>query len=225
MSAQLVQVRGQVYHSSDPNFNLLIVNQSTSTGVFGNADGSFAVSANKNDVILVGALGYETVKISMADSADKPQYFVKVYLKHLSYNLNEVSIFPQRELDSIQADIRALGYDERDYMLSGINAMQSPLTFLYQQVSRKERMLRRAYEIINEDRRRALLKELFAKYVSFSIIDLEQHRFDEFVDFLNVSDQQLQSMTQYEFIQFTKSRYAIFEQLPERVVPEIDTHD
>lgn len=223
--AQQVKIRGRVYHAEDPTFNLLIVNKNTTIGGFGNTDGTFEVLAEKSDTLLVGALGYETEKISMADSAPKSVYQVKVYLRHISVNLKEVRVLPQRDLDSIQKDIRGLGYDERDYMLSGIDAMQSPLTFLYQQVSRKEVMKRRAYQIINEDRKRELLKELFAKYVSYDIIDLPRDQFDDFVDFMNIPDAQLMAMSQYDFIIFTKRKYEQFRQMPPKLRQDIDTHD
>jgi hypothetical protein len=223
--AQKITIKGQVFHKEDPTFNLLIVNKNTSRGSFGESDGTFEISCDKNDTILVGALGYKTQKISMTDSALKDVYRVKIYSSRLIYNLQEVRIMPQRELDSIQRDIRNLGYDERDYMLSGIDAFQSPLTFLYQQMSKKERMKRHAYEVINEDRRRSLLKELFVKYVSYEIIDLEAEEFEDFIDYINVSEAQMKAMTQYEFIIFTKSRYQLFKNTPPKLRQDIDTHD
>lgn len=223
--AQKIKIKGQVFHAEDPTFNLLMVNKTTSAGTFGNADGSFEIFANKNDTILIGSLGYQTEKICMKDSADKPVYTVKVYVKRLTYDLKEFRVFAQRDLDSIQKDIKRLGYDERDYMLSGIDAFNSPLTFLYQQVSKQERMKRKAYETINEDRRRDLLKELFAKYVSYDIIDLGREEFEDFVDFMNVTDEQMKRMTQYDFIIYTKQRFKLFRQTPPKLRQDIDTHD
>ena len=161
----------------------------------------------------------------MADSAEKSEYYVKVYLERLTFTLPSVTVMPQRELDSIQKDIQGLGYNQRDYMLSGIDPFQSPLTFLYQQVSRKERMKRNAYQVINEDRRRNLLKELFAKYVSYDIIDLDKSEFEDFIDFMNVSEAQMKAMSQYEFVMFTKNRYAAFRNTPPRLRQDIDVHD
>lgn len=224
-TAQQVKIQGKVYHAEDPSFNLLVVNKTTGIGGFGNKDGTFEITAQKTDTILVGALGYQTEKICMADSALKSTYSVKVYVRPLHVSLREFRVMPQRDLDSIQKDIRSLGYDERDYMLSGIDAMYSPLTFLYQQVSKKERMKRRAYEIINEDRKRELLKELFTQYVSYDIIDLERDQFDDFVDFMNIPDVQLQSMSQYDFILFTKKKFEQFRQMPPKLRQDIDTHD
>lgn len=223
--SQKVKITGVVYHPEDPTFNLLIVNKTTAAGTFGNSDGTFEITANKTDTILVGSLGYKSEKICMKDSADKPSYHVKLYVKRLTYDLKEFRVFAQRDLDSIQKDIRGLGYDDRDYMLSGIDAINSPLTFLYQQVSKQERMKRRAYEVINEDRRRDLLKELFAKYVSYDIIDLDRTEFEDFVDFMNVTDEQMQRMSQYDFIIYTKQRFKLFRQTPEKLRQDIDTHD
>lgn len=223
--SQQVTIQGQVYHRDDPTFNLLIVNKNTSKGIFGNADGSFTVQAKKNDTILVGALGYQTTPICMRDSVDKDTYNVKIFLTNISKQLREVEVFPRRDLDSIQRDIRRLGYDERDYMITGIDAMSSPLTYLYQQVSRKERMKRRAYEIINADKKRELLKQLFIQYVDYDIIDLEPSEFDDFIDFMNVSDDMLMQMTQYDFVIYTKRRFAQYRQLPPRLRQDINTHD
>jgi succinate dehydrogenase flavin-adding protein (antitoxin of CptAB toxin-antitoxin module) len=223
--AQTVRIKGQVFHPEDPTFNLLIVNKSKGKGVFGTQDGKFEITADKADTILVGALGYQTTKICMADSADQAIYRVKIYLRNISVNLKTVQVFPERELETIQEDIRKLGYDDRDYVLTGIDAMTSPLTYLYQQVSRAERMKRRAYEIINEDQKRMLLKELFGKYVDYNIIQLDETEFDDFIDFMNVSDAHLKAMTQYEFVLFTKERFSIYRQIPPVLRQDIDTHD
>ena len=225
MRAQKVWVTGKVSHPEDPTFNLLIVNKNTARGIFGRGDGSFEVQAGKTDTLLIGALGYQTVKVCMADSVLKDTYRLRILVQPLSLQLQTVHVMPQRELDSIQRDIRRLGYDERDYMLSGIDAIHSPLTFLYQQVSKKERMKRNAYEVINEDRRRNLLKELFVKYVNYDIIDLQSEEFEDFIDFINVSESQMKSMTQYEFITYTKNRYEVFRRTPPKLRQDIDTHD
>jgi hypothetical protein len=223
--AQTITISGKVFHSEDPTFSLLVVNKNTSKGFFGEKDGTFTLEAQKTDTILVGALGFETVKICMGDSADQEEYFVKLYLSRKQIKLDAVSIFPEREMEDIQKEIKDLGYDERDYMLSGIDAVNSPITFLYQQFSKYERQKRRAYEIINEDRKRALLKELFAKYVDFEIISLQEDQFEDFVDYMDVPDFLLKNMSQYDFIMYTKKKYEIFKTMPPKLRQDIDTHD
>jgi hypothetical protein len=118
-----------------------------------------------------------------------------------------VEIFAPRDLEQIQQDINKLGYNEKDYMLSGINAAQSPITFLYQQFSKKERSKRQVAIMENDDRKRELLKELFRLYVDYQIIELNNEEFDSFVDYLNVSDEFMINSSQYDFLIYVRDRF------------------
>jgi hypothetical protein len=124
-----------------------------------------------------------------------------------------VEIFAPRDLDQIQKDIQNLGYNEDDYMLSGINAVASPITFLYQQFSKVERSKRLVKQMDNEDKKRDLLKELFQHYVDYEIIDLTNEEFDDFIDFLNVSDEFIKTSSQYDFLIFVKDRFTDYKVL------------
>jgi hypothetical protein len=121
--------------------------------------------------------------------------------------LTEVEVFAPRDLEQIQEDIMKLGYNEDDYMISGINAISSPITFLYQQFSKKEQSKRKVAYLENEDRKRALLQELFRLYVDYEIIALNDEQFDDFITYLNVSDEFLINSTQYDFLVFVKDRF------------------
>ena len=61
-------------------------------------------------------------------------------------------------MKQIQKDIDKLGYRESDYRVSTVDAFQSPITFLYQEFSRRERSKRLVAQLENEDRKRALLQ-------------------------------------------------------------------
>ena len=103
--------------------------------------------------------------------------------------------------------------EKEDYVLSGVDAFSSPITFLYQQFSRRERAKRHVAEMRNEDRKRELLKELLAKYVANEVIDLSDQDFDDFIDYCNVSDEFLKYSTQYEFIMYIKRKYEFYSVL------------
>jgi hypothetical protein len=98
-------------------------------------------------------------------------------------------------------------------MLSGINAVASPITFLYQQFSKVERSKRLVKQMDNEDKNRDLLKELFQHYVDYEIIDLTNEEFDDFIDFLNVSDEFIKTSSQYDFLIFVKDRFTDYKVL------------
>ena len=127
--------------------------------------------------------------------------------------MKPVIIIPPRELEVIQKDIEKLGYKKEDYMVSGIDAFESPITFLYQSFSKRERAKRNIAQLRNEDNKRKLLKELFRKYVDNDMITLDEEKFDDFVDFINVSDEFLKNSTQYDFILYVKKKFELYKTL------------
>jgi hypothetical protein len=194
VSGKAVASENQAIHLDD----LMIVNLATQQGNFGKADGTFSVAIKKNDTLLIASTGYEFRKICFRDSLPKPDYSILIRLKKLSVQLKEVYVFSPRDLEAIEKDIRKLGYNKKDYELSGIDAFASPITFLYQEFNRLERLKRHNAELVNNEKRRNLLKELLTRYVADELIGLSNDEFDNFVDFCNVSETFMKTSTQYE---------------------------
>jgi hypothetical protein len=96
-------------------------------------------------------------------------------------------------------------------MICGLNALASPITFLYQQFSKREESKRELARLQNEDKKRELLKDLFHHYVDYDIIQLTNDQFDEFIDFLNVSDEFMKTSSQYDFLIFVRDRFKDFK--------------
>jgi hypothetical protein len=207
-----IKINGKVLDPDNPSvyYSLMIINKTTQHGILGEPDGTFTVYANKKDTIIIGCMGYQTMKISFVDSVYQEEYNVQIPLQKLSITLKQVEIFSPRDLDKIREDIEKLGYSKKDYVISGIDAVQSPITFLYQQFSRRERSIRKVAELQNEDRRRELLKELFQKYVDYNIIKLNNEEFDAFIDFCNVSEEFLKYTSQYDFVMYIKYKFNQF---------------
>lgn len=210
-----IKVTGIVYDAESRMMigNLMIINKTTQQGFFAGATGSFNVTVYKNDTIIIGAAGYTNEKICFKDSVTKEEFFVRVYMEKLTVQLKEVRIIAPRDLDAIQKDIEKLGYKKSDYMLSGVDAVSSPITFLYEQFSRRERAKRHVAEMRNDDLKRDLLKELLAKYVANEVINLNDNEFDDFIDYCNVSDEFMKNSTQYEFIMYIKRKYEFYQLL------------
>lgn len=190
--------------------NLMLINMRTRQGIYAGATGPFSVALFQKDTLFISAPGYNNFRISFADSVRRPNYTVEIFLHKITIQLKEVTVFAPRDLQQIESDIQKLGYQKSDYVNSGVDAISSPITFLYQQFSRRERAKRDIAEKRNEDKRRELLKELLAKYAAQDIIQLKDEKFDSFIDFCNVNDAFLQSCTQYEFIMFVKKKYEFY---------------
>lgn len=207
-SDSLITVYGNVRDENDqPIANAILINKRTKTGSFGKSDGSFIIQCLRQDTLAITSLGFQTRNICYADSSKSKEFRLKLYLDTRVYQVAAVEIFAPRDLEQIQEDINQLGYNEQDYMLSGINAAQSPITFLYQQFSKKERSKREVARMENDDKRRELLKELFRLYVDYQIIELNDEEFDAFIDYLNVSDEFLINSTQYDFLIYVRDRF------------------
>ena len=213
--AQDVTVHGQVQGGDGERtfYDLMIVNRRLRTGNFGNVDGSFTVSALRNDTLLIGAGGYVTRTVPLSEYTDAELAALKVTLRPWEIQLKPVAVLPERTLKEIQADIDKLGYDEKDYRTAGVNALQSPITFLYQEFSRRERSKRMVAELRNEDAKRALLRELLYKYVEYDIINLSNDSFDDFIDFCAVPDEVIKGLSQYDFLMYVTKKYELYTSL------------
>jgi len=210
--SQNIRIDGKVKSTSEIDFiRIMAVNQQSNMGVIGGNNGHFSIECKPSDTIAISVIGYETSFICMKDSIPKKQYDVTILLKPILRSLPQVNIFNQRALKKIYKDISTLGYSEKDYRVSGVDAIESPITFLYESLSRRAKAKRKAVELQNEERRRDLLKELFRQYVSADIIDLDAHEFDVFIDYCRLSDFVLQHTTQYEFILLIKQKYHMFK--------------
>lgn len=210
-----VTIHGKVITSTDQHtyYDLMIVNKRTRSGTFGNADGSFTVQALRTDTLLIGSIGHRTGMLCLKDSVERGVYEVKIRLIPLLVQLAEVEILPERTLKEIQADIDKLGYKPSDYKLTTVDALQSPITALYQEFSRRERSKRLVAELVNEDKKRAILQELLHKYVEYDIINLNPEAFDDFIEFCSVPDDVIKGLTQYEFLVYIKRKYELYSSL------------
>ena len=219
----LIHVNGRVYDpaTSKPDLNnFMVVDLGTQHGFYGKADGSFNIEMNKNDTLVIAVIGYEFVKYCFRDSVKKERYDILVRLKRKQVQLPEVRILAPRDLEAIQKDIQKLGYNKKDYEISGIDAMQSPITFLYEEFSRYERLRRHNAELVNNEKRRNLLKELLARYVADDIIGLSDDQFEQFVDFCNVDETFMKTSSQYDFMVYVKRKFELYQTMNDYYRPD-----
>lgn len=187
----------------------MVFNRRTGAGEFVGSDGEYLMRVCPGDTLVFGAVGYQTTEHAMVADGR-----LDVQLRTLKVEVGQAEVIAPRDLGAIVRDIQALGYKEEDFRVSGVNALQSPITFLYESLAREARSRREVERLENDDRRRALLQELFVKYVDYQIVDLQTTEFEAFARFCDPGDALLKSWTQYEFIQYVKQRYQLFRMLP-----------
>lgn len=208
-----ISISGKVTDAENPAASfpvLMIVNMTTQRGFFANADGTFTTLIGRKDTLAISATGYALKKLCFKDSVMKDNFQINILIKKLEVDLKTVNVFPQRDLDKIEKDIQKLGYNERDYQLKGIDAWSAPLEALYQEFSKKEQDRRRAAQLRNEARRHDLLKELLRMYEKNNLVKLPYEKYDDFISYLNISDDMMKYWTQYELAIYIKSKYERF---------------
>jgi hypothetical protein len=210
---QEVLISGKIIDASYPYLsleNIMIINLRTQQGIFAQGDNSFAIRILPNDSLVVTATGYSTKKFCLKDSLNSNARVFTIGINRLSVDLKEVTIFRPRDFQKIEEDLKKLGYQESDYKLTDAEAWNSPITALYQAFSRRERSKRKVAELQNADLRHDLLKELLQVYVDTKLIDLPSEDYDKFINYLHLSDETLNTITQYELALYVKEMYARF---------------
>ncbi len=212
-SQNTITITGIAYDKNDnklPLPKLMIINTRTNNGLFADAEGKFSITARQTDTILFSSIGFLIKKICLKDSVPKKQYNIEVPMLKLQYTLKEISVFATRDLSDIQKDINKLGV-KHDYLVEGLNGFASPITYLYERFSKRERSKRNVAEMENEDLKRDVLKDLFRLYVKHEIIDLTDEEFDAFIKYLNFSDDFIQNASQFELTMAIKGKFESFK--------------
>lgn len=212
-------IKIQVSDAANPRLVVgaaMAINLRSGNGIFSQTDGSFQLLLQKNDTVLIRAYGYKTRKLCFTDSLWVENRLHIIPLYRDTFRMREVTIAPTKSFDQIEREIQELGYDPGDFKLSTADAFSSPITALYEAFSRKEKNHRKLAEMINNDNRRAVLKSLLRIYNRSELIDIQEEEMDEFIDYLRLSDEELQSMSQYDLALYVSRRYTYWRELRER---------
>lgn len=186
-------------------YNLMVINRSTGRGVFGQPNGTYSVYAGNGDTISLSVKGYPIINVIVkadVNCQSRETYF----LEPKTQDVAEVIIKPLKTLNEIKEEREALAMRETR-MVTGIEVMQSPITALYQAFSKKEKAKRWVAEQEYKDDQRRVVKELLRTYVAYEVIELNEVEFDEFVAFLNMSDDFLKTATEMELITFIRDKF------------------
>ncbi|HTF02487.1 MAG TPA: hypothetical protein VK826_00620, partial [Bacteroidia bacterium] len=172
--------------------------------------GEFSITGFKTDTFLVTAGGYEFKRFCFNDSVSRPTYSLRVGLSLKENQLNPVTIFPVKDLKTIKQDREGLGVTPTRTTEGLTDAVSSPLTFLWERYSREGRSKALVAEMENEDRKNAVLKDLFRTYNRAGVMALPEADFDSFILFLNMPEAYLKTASDYELAVTIKQRYEQF---------------
>lgn len=206
-----IVVKGKISNDNKTALNhVMVINQRSGVGSYAFVDGSFSEVILKTDTLVFSSVGYATQKICFKDSLRKKEYSINIKLGTIQYKLKEVSIYPVKTLNEVDKQIKDIGVQETN-TYKDVNALSSPITYLYERFSKFERSKRLVAEMESEDRKRAALKDLFRIYIKYDIIYLTDEQFDDFVDFCKLDDSFIKNATQYELTKAIQQKFKAYE--------------
>jgi hypothetical protein len=89
--------------------------------------------------------------------------------------------------------------------------MQSPITYLYETFSKKERSKRWVTEARFVDKQRELLKEYLRTCNSYNLISIDEQEMDDFLDFMNMDLNFFRTASDYNLALFVKRKFQDFK--------------
>lgn len=192
-------------------YNVFIVNKSAGRGVFGKPDGTFSIQVNPGDSVFFRVTGYQTLKLHViADSSCKHEFHV--FVNPLEYKKQDVVVYPVKTLNQLKEERERLAQVETR-LVTGFESLKSPITALYQEFSRREKMKKKVAELQYQDDVDKVVKELLRVYVSYDVIEMAEDDFLEFIRFMNLNEYLLKTANDYQLIIYIKEKYIQFRQI------------
>jgi len=181
---------------------LQIINLTNIQRTFGDSAGNFIVETGKDDSLVFISKGYETTYLCYRDSPLKKIYTPTIRLNKVTVELPEVTVQAQQNFEQVHKEAQSLGYNKNDYMVHGVQILQSPFTYLYELFSTREKDIRGYAELENEGKKKQLIRELVNNYMSLGILKLDPSELDNFIDYIEVPDDFLKTVNEYDFISY-----------------------
>lgn len=213
-----ITVKGNAVNSKGVGglYQVIVINQRTSTGMLAEPNGHFTITSLKTDTILISASGFSVKKICFRDSTGRSEFTVTVRLDSMHYSIAEVKVFPTKNLREVNNDRSTLGNIPNTDLNPNASVL-NPISLLYERFSRLEQSKRKVAVLEDEEKRREVLKDLFRIYIRHDIIDLSDAQFENFIDYCNFSDDFVKGATDYDLVMAIKWRYEQFEKMHDYV--------
>jgi len=209
-SCSNITVRGKVIDTLRPQtfYQTVVFNKTQGTALFGQPDGSFLIQAKLFDTIVVSVKEYP--KESFVVEEDISCSYVKVIvLKYKSKKLNEVILRPIKTAAEIK-ELRQRLVLEKTRTVTGIAALQSPISYLYETFSKKERNKRWIAEMKLEDKQMALVKEYIRTCIAYNLITLAEDQIDDFIIYLDMDTNFFRTASDYNLALYVKQKFKNF---------------
>lgn len=204
---QTIKIKGKVIDTLtfDRGYNLLIINQAKNKGSFGSYTGTFDFEIDKKDAFAISATGFKVERFDYSDSVGT-SFDLIIYLKPLTFQSKTVTVAALKTLDELRQE-RAKLEKRETKTVTGIDALSSPITALYEAFSKRAKSKRLLAELEHKENQEEIVKELLRVYVHHKIIELDDNEFGKFVEFLNINEHFLKTASDYDLVVYIKDKF------------------
>lgn len=207
-----VTVRGQVFdaESKRPLPHAFVINHRTQNGVFADNEGKFTFAVQANDSLLVSISGYTLQKVLLSDSIPKANYQINIYLRFKPVSLRTFTVKAPRTYEQILKEL-AEAEQRKPRETPLVNAVESPITYLWTQFSKTGKAQRKIAELRAQDAQMDLLRDLFTRYMVAQIISTDENELDDFIRFSGLMNNYNTFDSEYELVSHVKQRWADYK--------------
>jgi hypothetical protein len=157
---------------------VMVINKNTGNGAMSDHFGKFYLSVSPSDTLLVSFVGYVKLKIPVSKLAAGSTGEAKIVMKKIVYNLGMVNVATFK-LKSYEREKMEKVIEESK--IRPVNAMQSPVTALYMQFSKRGKEQRKLAQIfedvfIQEQVNKKMNAQILRTLTGDDAIDYEQFR-------------------------------------------------
>lgn len=155
-----------------------VINKTTGNGTMSDNSGAFYLKTNPSDTLIVSFVGYVKLKLPVSKLQTNANGDVKIVMRKIIYNLNAVTVSAFKikpyEREKMQKVIS-------DAKIRPINAIESPITAMYMQFSKRgkeQRKLASIFEqiLIDEEVKKKLNPEILRQLTGDDEINFEKFR-------------------------------------------------
>lgn len=197
----------------------MVINLTTKQGVFGNSNGSFAITASPGDEIVLSAKKYVQHHLIVPAHPLNCRIDTTIYIQPKLEKLAAVTIHPLKTLAEIKEERKNLSKED-PRSVTGVDVLSSPITALYERFSKKGKEKRKVAELKHQDKMNQIVKELLRTYVSYDVIYLNEDQFDDFIHFLAIDDRYLKTVSDYDLIMYIQGRLEEYKKLHPKLFPK-----
>lgn len=206
-----------------------VVNETSKNACIADFNGNFRIYAKPNDILKFSYIGFKPVFIEM--NVNEINKLHSICLSSDTILLKEVVVLPFSNFNELKHEVLAIKLKESEYSIPGITlknrttvhnlndekyvkslgfALSSPISALYYNFSRREKNIRKYYQLENDKWQQYEIDKKYNKNVVESVTGLKNDDAVKFMVWCNFTREYLLLASEYNIALRIKEKYVLY---------------